>query len=58
MLPVEERRNYKHVFDALRRVIAEEGITNCWNGASPTIVRAIAMNVSMLATYDEAKERL
>ena len=57
-LPPEERRNYKNVFDALRRVVQEEGIANCWNGATPTITRAISLNIAQLVTYDETKERL
>ena len=57
-LPEAERRNYKHVFDAFRRIVSEEGITSCWNGAAPTISRAIALNVAMLVTYDEVRERL
>jgi solute carrier family 25 oxoglutarate transporter 11 len=56
-LPVEERRNYSNVFNAFGRIAKEEGITSLWYGAGPTILRAVAMNVSMLATYDEAKER-
>lgn len=27
-----------------------------WRGSTPTIVRAIAMNISQLTTYDEFKE--
>lgn len=57
-LPEAERRNYKNVFDAFRRVISEEGATSLWSGAAPTILRAMALNVAMLVTYDEAKERL
>ena len=57
-LPLAERRNYKHVFDAFGRIVKEEGITSCWNGAGPTICRAVALNVAMLVTYDECKERL
>lgn len=57
-LPEAERRNYKNVFDAFRRIVAEEGLTSCWNGASPTIARAMSLNVAQLVTYDEAKERL
>jgi solute carrier family 25 oxoglutarate transporter 11 len=57
-LPEAERRNYKSVFDAFRRIVNEEGLTSCWNGAGPTIARAMALNVAMLVTYDEAKERL
>lgn len=57
-LPIAERRNYKNVFDAFGRIVKEEGITSCWNGAAPTICRAMSLNVAMLVTYDEAKERL
>lgn len=57
-LPEAERRNYKNVFDAFRRIVAEEGVPSLWNGAGPTIMRAMALNVAMLVTYDEAKERL
>ncbi len=57
-LPEAERRNYKNVFEAFRRIVSEEGITACWNGAAPTIARAMSLNVAQLVTYDEAKERL
>jgi solute carrier family 25 (mitochondrial oxoglutarate transporter), member 11 len=57
-LPEAERRNYKNVVDALKRIVSEEGITSLWNGASPTIMRAMALNMAQLVTYDEAKERL
>lgn len=57
-LPAAERRNYKHVFDAFGRICREEGVTSCWNGATPTIARAISLNVAMLVTYDECKERI
>jgi solute carrier family 25 oxoglutarate transporter 11 len=45
------------VIDAFRRIVKEEGITSCWNGATPTIFRAMALNVAMLVTYEECKER-
>jgi len=54
----ENRRNYKNVFDAFRRIVSEEGVASCWSGATPTIARACALNVAMLVSYDEAKERL
>jgi solute carrier family 25 oxoglutarate transporter 11 len=57
-LPLNERRNYKNVFDAFRRIVTEEGVTSLWYGATPTICRAMSLNVAMLVTYDEAKERL
>lgn len=56
-LPVEQRRGYKNVGDALLRMWREEGLVGgVFAGASPTITRALALNVGMLATYDGAKE--
>ncbi len=57
-LPPAERRNYKNVFNALSQISAQEGFTNLWKGAAPTIVRAMALNLGMLAPYEEAKQRL
>jgi solute carrier family 25 oxoglutarate transporter 11 len=55
-LPEAERRNYKSVFDAFSRIISEEGVTSLWKGAVPTIIRATALNVAMLVSYDTVKE--
>ena len=57
-MPEEERRNYTNVFNALLRIVREEGWLACWSGVSPTVVRAICLNVSMLATFDYAKKWL
>lgn len=57
-LPPADRRNYKHVFDAFSRITREEGVKALWNGATPTIARAMALNMSQLVTYEEAKERI
>lgn len=57
VLPAAERRNYKNVFNALARISSQEGFTNLWKGASPTIVRAMALNLGMLAPYEECKQR-
>ena len=38
-LPVEQRRNYSSVFNALARITREEGVTTLWTGATPTIAR-------------------
>nr|CAD2198712.1 unnamed protein product [Meloidogyne enterolobii] len=35
-LPINERRNYKNVLDALIRVAREEGIVTLWRGCTPT----------------------
>ena len=56
LLPPEQRRNYKHVGDALKRIVAEEGITSLWKGAVPTIARACAANTFQLVSYDSCKD--
>lgn len=57
-LPADQRRNYKHVGDALTRIVREEGVTNLWKGVGPTMVRAMALNLGMLGPYDQVKEML
>jgi len=57
-LPAAERRNYTGVFNALTRIVKEEGITALWKGAVPTMSRAVALNVAMMVSYEEAKEKL
>lgn len=58
MRPVAERRGYTGVFNALRRIATEEGVARLWQGFEPTAARAIAMNVGMLAVYDQAKQAI
>jgi len=50
------RRNYKNVIDALIRVSSEEGFGKLYAGLAPNILRGMAMNVGMMACYDQAKE--
>jgi len=57
-LPEAERRNYKNVFDAFSRTLAEEGVTGLWRGSVPTMMRASSLNIAMLVSYEEVKERL
>ena len=54
--PIEQRRGYTNVFTAVARITKEEGILTLWRGSMPMVFRAIAMNVGMLASYDQAKE--
>ena len=56
MVPLAERKNYKNVFDALTRTATEEGAGALYKGLAPNILRGMAMNVGMLACYDQAKE--
>lgn len=57
-VPEAERRNYKNVLDALVRTVREEGVLTLWRGATPTVVRAMAMNFSLLVPFEETKKAL
>ena len=57
-LPASERRNYKNVFDAIRRTVAEEGVLALWRGSTPTVIRAMAMNFSLLVPFEAVKKQL
>ena len=57
-LPIDQRRNYKNVFNAFSRIVREEGVLALWRGCEPTVIRAMVLNLGMLAPYDEVKERL
>lgn len=57
-LPVEARRNYKGVVDAVFRIVREEGVRALWRGSGPTVSRAMALNMGMLASFDQSKEML
>ena len=56
--PTGMRANYKSVVDALVRITKSEGIFALWNGASPTVARAMALNFGQLAFFSEAKTQL
>ncbi|XP_031472887.1 mitochondrial dicarboxylate/tricarboxylate transporter DTC-like [Nymphaea colorata] len=55
-LPVAQRRNYTNAFHALYRIVSDEGVLALWKGAGPTVVRAMALNMGMLASYDQSVE--
>ncbi|CAI2374792.1 unnamed protein product [Moneuplotes crassus] len=57
-LPKEQRRNYKNVGDAFKRIVSEEGVGALWKGVGPTMVRAMSLNLGMLGPYDQAKDML
>ena len=56
--PVDKRANYTSVFNALRRISANEGITALWAGAYPTVIRAMALNFGQLTFFAESKSQL
>lgn len=56
--PVDQRKNYKSVIDALSRIAKSEGVGALWAGATPTVVRAMALNFGQLAFFSEAKSQL
>jgi hypothetical protein len=45
MLPIEDRRNYKNLGNALVRIVKEEGALTLWRGVASNIARAIGMTV-------------
>ena len=53
MKPKESRRNYTHVFNALSRIMREEGFAKLYSGLAPNVLRGMAMNVGMMACYDQ-----
>ncbi|KAF9616206.1 hypothetical protein IFM89_028982 [Coptis chinensis] len=55
-LPLEQIRHYKNVVHALYRIVADEGVLSLWKGAWPTVVRAMTLNMGMLASYDQSVE--
>jgi solute carrier family 25 oxoglutarate transporter 11 len=57
-LPVEQRRNYRNVIHAFSSIVKNEGLLACWKGATPTVVRAMSLNLGMLVSNDMTKEAL
>ncbi|KAK3443480.1 mitochondrial dicarboxylate/tricarboxylate transporter DTC [Eucalyptus grandis] len=55
-LPAAQRRHYTNAFHALYRIVGDEGVLALWKGAGPTVVRAMALNMGMLASYDQGVE--
>jgi solute carrier family 25 oxoglutarate transporter 11 len=57
-LPVDKRRNYKGVVDALSQMLKQEGVQGLFKGNVPVVFRAMSLNVGMLAVNDQATEFL
>jgi len=57
-LPPEQRRNYTWVGNALSRIIKEEGFGGMFKGCAPVVVRAMSLNLGMLAGHDQTLDWL
>jgi solute carrier family 25 oxoglutarate transporter 11 len=57
-LPPEQKRNYRGLFDAVKRIAAEEGVGTLWRGVAPTVARGAVVSMTQLASYEQAKEIL
>ena len=53
--PIEKRRNYSNVINALRRVPAEEGLSTLWRGFPSFAARAVATTCAQITTFERAK---
>ena len=53
--PAAHRRNYRHVFDGLARIVQKEGGGRLWRGCTPTVVRATLVTATQLPVYWVAK---
>ncbi|RMD39676.1 hypothetical protein DV735_g5452, partial [Chaetothyriales sp. CBS 134920] len=56
--PVDQRANYRSVFDALFRIAKTEGVGALWTGCYPTVLRAMALNFGQLSFFAESKAQL
>ena len=52
-LPEHQQRRYRGIADAFLRISREEGLQGLYRGVGPTIARAMALNMGMLASNDE-----
>lgn len=57
-LPLDQRRNYTSVVNALARIVREEGLLTLWRGCIPTMGRAAVVNAAQLSSYSQAKQLL
>jgi solute carrier family 25 (mitochondrial oxoglutarate transporter), member 11 len=57
-LPLDQRRNYTSVVNAIVRIIKEEGLVTLWRGCVPAMGRAAVVNAAQLSSYSQAKQML
>ncbi|CEF61134.1 Mitochondrial carrier protein family and Mitochondrial substrate/solute carrier repeat and Mitochondrial carrier domain-containing protein [Strongyloides ratti] len=54
-LPIKERRNYKHVFDAIYKMVKKDGFLSLFKGWEFVMIRSSVLTVGQAAVYDEIK---
>lgn len=57
-LPIDQRRNYKHCFEALYRIFRQEGVAGLFKGTLMACSRGVMVTIGHLAFYDEIKYQL
>lgn len=57
-LPINERRNYKHCFEALYRITKTEGFSSLYIGFHMATLRGVLVTIGQLAFYDQFKSGL
>jgi len=57
-LPMDQRRNYKHCFEALHRIYSTENVRGLFKGTLMSSSRGALVTVGHLAFYDEIKYQL
>jgi len=55
-LPLEQRRGYSSVFDAIVRIAREDGLGAFYRGSQPFVMRAMVVGGTQVATYDQFKQ--
>lgn len=55
-LPVEQRRNYRHVFHAISSIAKREGLPTLWRGFSGFTLRVMAITGAQFTTFEGAKD--
>jgi solute carrier family 25 oxoglutarate transporter 11 len=58
LLPDNQKRNYSGTFNALNRIIKEEGFTGLWKGASTVVLRVAVINSISIPGYELIKQEL
>lgn len=58
LAPVELRKGYTDVFTTLKLIFQQEGFRGWFQGAQPTVIRAVVMNMAMLTTNDVIREKM